>query len=367
MATVAAILKSLEQIAPSRYAFAFDKVGLQVGDPASTVSRAVVSLDRSLGAVAFAVGSGAELVLAHHPLLFEPLSSVTSLTHVGRTVRELVKHDISFIAAHTNWDSARGGVNDALALLLGIGEVVDFGGAADVAQFKMTVFVPKGDLDRVIDAASLAGAGEIGLYSRCAFFAAGTGTYLGGEGSNPTIGMAGKVERTEELRLEMVLPAGRWTSVESAVRQAHSYEEPAIDFYPLTPCAEQPAGRVGSIAPVSLSQFKGHVQDKLRSEVWAWGDPDRQISRVAVVGGAADGEWRAAQAAGADLFVTGEVRQHIALEAVESGLAIMAAGHYATEQPGVVALRDRLAVDVPDVEWILYEPAPGQSGRPLEG
>ncbi|HWA82839.1 MAG TPA: Nif3-like dinuclear metal center hexameric protein, partial [Fimbriimonadaceae bacterium] len=98
-----------------------------------------------------------------------------------------------------------------------------------------------------------------------------------------------------------------------------------------------------------------------------WGKPDRPIKKLAVVGGAADSEWRDARQAGADAFLTGEVKQHVGLEVVEEGFAIIASGHYATEHPGCRALRDRLAEAMPDVEWLLYEPEPGLAGRPVWG
>jgi len=272
---------------------------------------------------------------------------------------------MNFIAAHTNWDSARGGVNDALCSLLGIEAVSDFGSSAEVSQLKLTVYCPAADVERIIDAAAAAGAGQIGLYSRCAFLGEGTGTFKGEEGANPTIGTVGQIEKTPEHRIEMVLPAERRIAVEKAVRSAHSYEEAALDFFVLTPNPEQPAGRIGTINPLSLSDFAAQVEARLGGPSWTWGDPESRIRKVAVVGGAADGEWVAAQRAGADVFVTGEVRQHIALEASESGMPIIAAGHYATEQPGVIALRDRMAEAMPEVDWLLFTPVQGLAGRPL--
>ena len=254
------ILEQLEAVAPVRYAFSFDRVGLQVGDPEAEVARAVVSLDRSRAAVAHAHAVGARLLLAHHPLLFSPLKEVVATDHVGRTVLDLASAGIAFVAAHTNWDSARGGVNDELARRLGVDDPFDFGESSD---------------------------------------------------------------------------------------------------------GEQPAGRVGSVAETTMAAFTSSVERALGTKAWAWGAAGRRVRKVAVVGGAADGEWRAAQRAGADVLVTGEVKQHVALEAAESGFALIAAGHYATEQPGVEALRDRMAAACPQVEWRTFVPEPGVAGRPL--
>lgn len=366
MATVQDVLAALERIAPSRYAFSFDKVGLQVGDPARRVERAVVSLDRSLAAVAFARERNAQLLLSHHPLIFSPLNTVDTRTHEGRTVLALAQAGIAFVAAHTNWDSAKGGINDTLARLFGLEEVVDFGSAAEVAGQKLVFFVPGDDADRVVDAVSAAGAGVLGAYRRCAFLGPGTGTFEPQEGASPAIGQVGRREKVDEVRVEMAVPAAKANAAVRALLKAHPYEEPAFDLFLLKGVAEQPAGRIGRLAePRSLAEFGEWVESTLETKAWIWGDPARPLRRIAIVGGAADGEWVAAQRAGADVLLTGEVKQHVAVEASESGFALIAAGHYATEHPGCATLRDRLATAIPEIEWELFTPKAGWAGRPV--
>ncbi len=98
---------------------------------------------------------------------------------------------------------------------------------------KLVVFVPRQALDAVRDALFEAGAGRIGDYSRCSWYAEGTGTFLGGEGTSPSVGTPGREQRVAELRLETVFPADRQDAVVAALRQAHPYEEPAFDVYEL--------------------------------------------------------------------------------------------------------------------------------------
>jgi hypothetical protein len=98
---------------------------------------------------------------------------------------------------------------------------------------KLVVFVPRGSLDVVRDALFAAGAGRIGEYERCSWYTEGTGTFFGGEGAEPTIGERGREEHVPELRLETVYPAEREDEVVRALREAHPYEEPAFDLYPL--------------------------------------------------------------------------------------------------------------------------------------
>jgi hypothetical protein len=103
---------------------------------------------------------------------------------------------------------------------------------------KLVVFVPREALDPVREALFAAGAGRIGDYERCSWYTQGTGTFRGGEGTDPTVGEAGREQRVAELRLETVYPVEREAEVVRALRAAHPYEEPAFDLYPL---AEPPA------------------------------------------------------------------------------------------------------------------------------
>jgi len=365
MPTVQDVLDELERIAPASAAFPWDKIGLQVGRRGQQVASAVVALDRSLAAVEFAAARGAQLLLTHHPLLFDPLTAVTDDSITGQTVRKLIQSDISFIAAHTNWDAARGGINDALAARLGLEGCEPFGSSSFVEDLKVVVFVPSSAVDAMLDACSEAGAGVIGLYSRCAFLTDGMGTYHGEEGSNPTIGEAEQVEATPEVRIEMICPASKQRAVTRAIQRTHPYEEPAFDFIQLAKRPTLACGRIGQIAPMSLEAFASHVEQALGTKCWTWGPPSETVKKVAVVGGAADGDFRAAKSAGADVFVTGEVKQHIALEAGEIGIPIVAAGHYATEQPGCAALRDAMSAKLGEIEWVLFEPERGLHGRPF--
>lgn len=363
MPTVRDVLDALELIAPARFALDWDKVGLQVGDPSAQVSRAVVSLDASREAIRFAAEHGAQMIVAHHPLVFRPLEGLRYDNPVSALVARLVKQDIAFAAAHTNWDAATGGVNDALASKLGLTGVAAFGQSAESRSLKMVVFCPVGSEQAVIEAASEQGAGIIGAYERCAFLSEGIGTFRPTETASPAIGAAGKVERVDEIRVEMVVPVDRLAMVEQAVRNIHPYEEPAIDWLVLHTGSRQPLGRVGDLAQsISSIEFQSWVDERLQTRSLAWNLPPT-IRRVAVIGGAGDSDWKAAQECGADVLLTGEVKHHSTLEGCTLGL--VAAGHYATEQPGCEALAERLAASVSNVDWKLFVPEPGQGGRPL--
>lgn len=366
MTTVGDVVAAIEGIAPLHWGLPGDRLGLQIGDPSAAVERGVIALDASMGAVRRSVEARAKILVCHHPVIWEPLKTLVGDSPTGCKVATLVRNEIAFVAAHTNWDAAMGGINDTLAGRLSLTDVAPFGSSASRERLKVSVFVPQESAEPMLDALAAAGAGEIGRYRRCAFAVSGTGTFVGREGTRPTVGEAGRVERVQEVRLEAVLPAARRSAVEGAIRSAHPYEEPAYDFFRLSDEPELPLGRVGNLeGETRLGDFAGAVDRALETRCLTWGNPDRIVRRVAVCGGAADDEWQAAKAAGADVLVTGEVKQHLGLEAAESDFGIVAAGHYATEHPGCAALRDRLAQALPAVAWTLFVPSSGESGRPF--
>lgn len=104
---------------------------------------------------------------------------------------------------------------------------------AEPTHYKLVWFVPREALETTRDAVFAAGGGRIGVYTRCSWYTAGTGTFLPGEGADPSIGRVGKEERVSELRVETVVPVAEAAGIVQALREAHPYEEAAFELYPL--------------------------------------------------------------------------------------------------------------------------------------
>lgn len=364
MPTVGDVLHALETIAPSRFAFSFDRIGLQIGDAAATVETIVVSLDPSHAAVERAIQANAQMLVSHHPVVWDPLQSVRKDTYKGKVAHALIANDIAFAAAHTNWDCAPGGVNDTLAEKIGLTDIQPVGAVSDKSQTKIAVTAPRGSQDAIIDAMAAAGAGVIGLYERCAFSVPGTGTFRATQGASPTLGKVGKTENVEEVRIEMVCPESEIEDVVAALTKAHPYETPAYDVFPVKSLGGHPISRIGRLPrAMSPAEFRDHLDKTLETRTLLCAPEHRAIETVVVCGGAAADEWTTARGR-ADAFVSGEVPHHIMVEASETGLAIAASGHFATENPGALRLADRLQAAL-DIEAIKFSPQPGESGRPL--
>ncbi|MCL6534066.1 MAG: Nif3-like dinuclear metal center hexameric protein [Armatimonadetes bacterium] len=342
--TVREVLNALNQIAPPQWALRDDPIGLQIGSPDQSVERILVALDPDPRTAVQAHYRGCQLLITHHPLIYRPLRTIRFDDPVGQAVQTLCAHQIAHIAVHTNWDTAPGGINDALAQTVGLEEVRPFGEGACVSQFKLVVFVPTAYLDPVLDAMADAGAGVIGLYRRCAFYHPGTGTYEPMEGANPFQGAVGQREHAEEMRLEMLVPADRLETVIAEMKRVHPYEEVAYDVYPLHTPQVYPLGRVGRLPRAMLaSELRDYLAEKLGNPyVRVYGKPNAIIRTLAVVGGSGGDYLAQAKAALADALLTGEVRHHHTLEAWARDIVLFEGGHAETEMPGVYALAERL-------------------------
>jgi len=322
-----------------RTADPWDRVGLVCGDPDEPVEQVMFAVDPVDAVVEEAIADGAQLLVTHHPLFLTGVHGVAADTAKGRVVHRLLRAGVALLCAHTNADNARPGVSDAIAAALGVGPTEPLEGLDSDPEplDKYVVFVPRSDTQMLLDALAAAGAGRIGDYDRAAFWAPGTGTFRPLEGASPHIGSVGQVEQVDEAMLQMVAPRRRRDQVVAALRAAHPYEEPAFDVLELAPVPSgRGAGRVGDLpAPVTLRAFAELVASTLpptAQGVRVAGAAERAVRRVAVCGGAGDSLLPAADASGADVYLTSDLRHHRASEHLESGgCALVDVAHWSAE------------------------------------
>ncbi len=341
----------LDLIAPPDYAEPWDNVGLLVGHPEAACSRALLCIDLTAKVLDEAQQRHADLVVAYHPAIFKPIGRVTP--QAVPIVWEAVRAGVAIYSPHTAYDVVPGGANDALADALGMAEGRRPLVPRDVdGPYKVVVFVPEGDLDAVSRAAFEAGAGRIGDYRECGFRSAGVGSFFGEASTSPAVGQPGRREEAPELRWETVCPRGRLSAVLSAIVAAHSYEEPAIDVYSTR---EAPVGaglgRVGPLEePAPLQAVLDRVKRACGVERLLLAGPAGHTVRTLAVGcGSCGSMYRAALAAGADLYVTGELRHHDALASAAGGLTVACVGHSNSERLTLRSLQARLHQALPEL------------------
>jgi dinuclear metal center YbgI/SA1388 family protein len=255
----------------------------------------------------------------------------------------LLRGGIALYSAHTNLDFTRQGTSFALADALGLEDVSFLERPYRILR-KIVTFVPRDHVEEVAAAMAEAGAGRIGNYDHCSFRLEGIGTFRGNTKANPAIGMRGRLERTPEMRLEMIAPEWAVEPVLHAMRRAHPYEEVAYDVYTLENASDEfGIGVTGTLHhPVQLSTFLARIKRQLKTGRLRWaGDPRAIVKRVAACGGSGGDLLESAIKSGSDVFVTADLKYH-AFHDARGRIALVDAGHHETELPVVNVLVKRL-------------------------
>jgi dinuclear metal center YbgI/SA1388 family protein len=351
MPTIADVIGFLEQLIPLSIAAEWDNVGLILGERTAVVRSIMTCLTVTPEVVDEAVRAKVSLIVAHHPMLFRATKRLTDASNEGRMIHALIRSGVAVYSPHTAFDNCKGGINDQWATQLGLIEVSPLRPNTCPGRCKIVVFVPDKDLKRVSDALFNAGAGVIGNYSECSFRLLGTGTFLGGDASQPTIGERGRREEVAEWRLEVVCRESHVEKAVRAMRAAHSYEEPAFDIYPLRSDSGPGEGRVGRLPqPETLAHLADRIRTHLGSGmVQVVGDQSRQVSRIALACGAAGEFLGDAVRERADVFLTGEMRFHDYLAAKAHGIGLILPGHFASEFLGTRLLAEKLRDHFTDI------------------
>lgn len=324
------LIEWMESWAPKRLAESWDHPGLQVGDPRRVVTKVLISLDLTEENVDLAVREGAEMVISHHPFLFKAIRELDLRTYKGRVIEKLVKHDILAFAAHTNLDTARGGVNDALAEALSLTDTEGLVFAQEAKEKKLALYV------KPVTAKALRHTlSEI-------YGVAVSHFYL----------LDDEDDATEEAKLECNVPATLLASVLAKVQEICG--DIHYDVYALENHGRKEyMGRIGHLpAPMSGEEALSYIKEKLGIPVLRYaGNPNGMVSRIAVLGGAGSEFAALAKAKGADLYLTGDLKYHEAQDASRLGLLIADGGHFYTERIIVPALAKRLRKHAAEHGW----------------
>jgi dinuclear metal center YbgI/SA1388 family protein len=345
--TLAEVVDVLHGWYPPETAEDWDAVGLAAGDPEAEVRRILLAVDPVLSTAEEAATWDADVLLTHHPLFLRGVHGVAETTAKGRTLATLTRAGCGLLSAHTNADRGSPGVSDAFARALDLRDIAPVL-AAGAALDKLVVYAPVADADAVRAALHAAGAGHVGDYDTVSYTVAGEGRFRPLAGARPAVGEVGRLEVTDELRIEALVPRHRRTDVIRAVLAAHSYEEVAYDVIELGDpgTAQTGMGRVGEIDETTLGVFADRVVGALPPTargVLVGGDPDRVVRRVAVMGGAGQDLFADVVSSGADVYVTSDLRHHPASEFLEKGgPALLDVSHWAAEWTWLPVLAGRL-------------------------
>ncbi len=327
------VMVLLDEIAPLAYAEDFDNVGLLVGNQETEVTNILVCHDALESVIDEAIYKNCNFIVCFHPILFSGLKKITGKTYVERAVIKAIRNDIAIYAMHTALDNHQNGVNKIVCNQLGL---INSRILIPKTQFiqKLTTFVPQEHADKVRQALFAAGAGMIGNYFNCSFNSEGTGTYCGNENSDPVVGEKGEMMVVNEIKIEVTFEKHLKNKVLKALFESHIYEEVAHEIYDLQN-VHQNIG-MGMIAeleqPMLEEDFLRFVKQKMQSpSIRHSAFLNRPIKKVAILGGAGSFAIKNAIAAGADVFLTADLKYHQFYEA-ENQLLLADIGHFESER-----------------------------------
>ena len=350
------ITSFLEEIAPRAYQESYDNSGLICGNMEMEISKAIICLDAIEEVLDEAISKKANLVIAHHPIVFSGLKSLTGKNYVERVIIKAIKKDIAIYAIHTNLDNVLEGVNAKMAEKIGLKNTRILAPKSNVLN-KIVFFTPVNDAEKVKNAMFEAGAGNIGNYSEASFDLVGKGTFKGNENSNPVLGEKGRREEVQEIRTELIFPAYMQHKLVSVLKQNHPYEEVAYDIYKLeNQNQEIGAGMIGFLEnemPVEI--FLKELKKTFNCGcIRHTSLVNKTIKKVAICGGSGSFLLQNAKAQNADIFITGDFKYHEFFDA-ENDIIIADIGHFESEQYTNELLFDKLTKKFPTFAFLLTE------------
>ncbi|MCU0431555.1 MAG: Nif3-like dinuclear metal center hexameric protein [Cytophagaceae bacterium] len=343
MNTIREICQSLEQWAPLSLQEEYDNAGLITGNGASEVSGVLVCLDSTEEVVEEAIRNQCQLIVAHHPIVFKGLKKFSGGSYVERTLVKAIRENVAIYAIHTNLDNVRHGVNQKICERLGLGQTHILAPKSGLLK-KLVVYVPLAHKEAVEQALFGAGAGKLGNYTECSFVSEGLGSFKPGAEANPHLGTLLQREWVQEYRLEVLVPSYCERAVLKALMASHPYEEPAFDLLRLENADQDTgSGMIGQLeTPLTEDQFFSLIKTQFKVPFLKATAPlGRPIQKVAVCGGSGSFLTKTAIAAGADAYLTSDVKYHEYFDA-DGKVLLTDIGHFESEAFTKDLIRDFL-------------------------
>jgi len=346
---IAQIISFLESMAHPSLQEHYDNAGLITGSPGWECRGILCSLDATEEVIEEAIAKNLNLVVAHHPIVFGGLKKINGKNYVERAVIRAIKNDIAVYAIHTNLDNVLHGVNGKMAAMIGLKNVSILSAKENTLK-KLFTFVPADHAEKVRNTIFEAGGGQIGNYSECSFNAVGKGTFKAGEGSEPFVGSVGERHSEDEIKVEVIIPAHLEAKVVSAMKSAHPYEEVAYDVVNLSNKHPQiGSGMIGDLErPIPENEFLVHLKKVFDLPVIRHTRlRQKPITKAAICGGAGSFLITSALRAGADAYVTADIKYHEFFDA-DDRMLLADIGHYESEQYTIDLLRENLERKFPN-------------------
>lgn len=343
------IIHLLEIFAPPKLQESYDNAGLLTGNREWECTGVVVALDATEAVVLEAKTANCNLVIAHHPIIFNGLKKITGDNYVEQTIIQAIKNDIAIFAIHTNLDNVSHGVNKMIADAIHLNHQRILAPKNGMLN-KLHTFVPVEFAATVREAIFKAGGGVIGNYSECSFNIDGTGTFKGNETTDPFVGEPGKQHAENETKIEVIFPLYAGKQIINALKQAHPYQEVAYDIVSLQNEHQYiGAGIVGEL-PEAISEhdFLCLLKSAFNLKIIRHSPLfNKSVKKIAVCGGSGSFLTRKAIESQADFFVSADFKYHEFFDA-DGKIVLADIGHWESEQFTIDLIYEHLRHNFPN-------------------
>jgi dinuclear metal center YbgI/SA1388 family protein len=326
------ILAELNNFAPLSLQENFDNAGLNVGNVEDDIKGVLICMDVVPEVVEEAIENNCNLIISHHPLIFNKLTKISGENYVERALIMAIKNDIAIYCGHTNFDSHKFGVSFKMTEKLGLINTRILDPKPEMMR-KMAVFVPTEYADIVRNSMFEAGAGNIGHYDCCSFNVNGSGSFRADAHANPFVGKIGECHFEQETKIEVVYPVFIENKIINAMLTTHPYEEVAYDIFKSeTKCDIAGLGMYGELEKeCSEIDLLNEIKEKFNLKNIRYSKLlNRKIKKIAVCGGSGALLIKKAKQNDCQVFMTADLKYHDYFQA-ENNILLIDIGHYESE------------------------------------
>ncbi len=350
------VIQVMEELAPLAYAESYDNVGLIIGSQKTIVNGILITHDTLEEVIDEAILKKCNLVVSFHPIVFSGIKKFNGQDYVNKVILKAIKNDIAIYATHTALDNVQHGVNSTICDRLNLIKRKTLIPKSDFI-YKLTTYVPNINTDKLRKSLFAAGAGNIGNYQECSFNTIGKGTFKGNENSNPVIGKQGEFRIENETQINVIFEKHLESKILKALFLNHPYEEVAYEVQKLTNTHQNIGlGMIGELeTPMGEKEFLEFLKKEMNTACVRHSKLlNKEIKKVAVLGGSGSSAIKNAKHSKADVYITADMKYHDFYKA-ENNILLCDIGHYESEQYTKTLLYEFLIKKIPNFAIVLSD------------
>ena len=325
------IIECLEKWAPPILQEEYDNSGLLIGNETNDINSIMVTLDCTEDILDEAINKKCNLIISHHPVIFKSINKLNGSNSTERFIIKSIKNDISVYCLHTNLDNIITGVNKKIAEIIGIKNIKILK-AKKNSLSKIEFYTPNKNKNRILKKLFELGAGKIGNYNSCSFQIQGKGTYQPEEHSNPYIGKRGKLEKLDEVKIELMYENNIEYELIENLKKYHPYDEVAYFISKIHNTSKRTGSGIIGNLKIGMNKLLEDLKKKFNIRLIKHSTiTKKEVNKIALCGGSGSFLIDNAIAKNADVFISSDIKYHDFFKS-ENKITNIDIGHYESEQ-----------------------------------